>query len=201
MTDSQERPVNLREYDTSDEDGWVRCRVLSFLDTSYYDDVHREKEQYENPSIELVAEYAEQIVGLIDVELDTPDRSVCSDRDGRGGMIWHLAVHPDYQRQGIASALLHEVIQRAKRAGVNRLEAWTRDDEGTVLWYENRQFERRDSYLHVYLNREEADRDTDTVIEGLSINSAFAQYIGEDDRVIKERYNRVHECQMFELQL
>lgn len=84
---------------------------------------------------------------------------------------------------------------------MTQLEAWTRDDEGTVLWYENRQFERRDSYLHVYLNREEAARDTNTEIEGLSINSAFAQYVSEDDRVIKERYDRVHECQMFVLQL
>jgi len=29
----------IRRYQPDDHDGWVRCRVLSFLDTQYYDDV------------------------------------------------------------------------------------------------------------------------------------------------------------------
>lgn len=190
--------MNVREYEETDEIGWIRCRVLSFLGTSYYDDVHREKEQYDNPSIELVAEYADQIVGLLDVELDTSERSVCSDRDGKGGMIWHLAVHPDYQRRGIASALFREVVRRAKEVGVKRLEAWTRDDEETVEWYENSGFEKIDSYLHVYFDRDEADRDIESSIEDLTINSAFGQYLGEREQTIRERYERVHECQLFE---
>ncbi|WP_250130156.1 hypothetical protein [Jeotgalicoccus sp. WY2] len=35
--------MEIRNYEEKDEKGWVRCRVLSFLDTAYYDDVHREK--------------------------------------------------------------------------------------------------------------------------------------------------------------
>ncbi len=47
--------IKIRAYNKEDEMDWVRCRVLSFLDTAYYDNVLREKEKYENPAIELVA--------------------------------------------------------------------------------------------------------------------------------------------------
>lgn len=29
----------IREYKKEDEKGWVRCRVLSFLDSAYYDNI------------------------------------------------------------------------------------------------------------------------------------------------------------------
>ncbi|WP_144265415.1 GNAT family N-acetyltransferase, partial [Nosocomiicoccus sp. HMSC059G07] len=91
----------IRDYEVSDEAGWVRCRVLSFLQTAYFDNVLTEKERYDNPAIELVAEIDGQIVGLIDVEYETEELTVCSRGAGLGGMIWHIAVQPDYYRQGI----------------------------------------------------------------------------------------------------
>ena len=44
----------IREYTKNDELGWLRCRVLSFLDCSYYNDVLTQREIYENDSICLV---------------------------------------------------------------------------------------------------------------------------------------------------
>src|SRR5918995_5313359 len=38
----------VRTYEASDEIGWVRCRVLSFLGSAFWDAVEREKEQYEH---------------------------------------------------------------------------------------------------------------------------------------------------------
>lgn len=32
-------PVQVRDYQPADEQGWLRCRVLSFLGTAYFDDV------------------------------------------------------------------------------------------------------------------------------------------------------------------
>lgn len=60
----------IREYNDSDEVGWVRCRTLSFLNTAYFDNVLNKKENYENPAIELVAELNGQIIGLIDIEYE-----------------------------------------------------------------------------------------------------------------------------------
>jgi hypothetical protein len=41
----------IREYHAHDEKGWLRCRMLSFLDTAYFDNVLREKESYDNSAI------------------------------------------------------------------------------------------------------------------------------------------------------
>ena len=38
----------IREYEDRDSLGWVRCRVLSFLDTAYFDINVAEKEKYNN---------------------------------------------------------------------------------------------------------------------------------------------------------
>ena len=51
----------IRKYEDQDNLGWVRCRVLSFLDSAYFDNVLQEKEHYSNPSIELVAEIDNRI--------------------------------------------------------------------------------------------------------------------------------------------
>ena len=123
--------VVIRPYRDADERGWVICRALSFLDTAFFDDVRPRKERYEGEAIELVAERDGQIVGLIDVECESEPGTICEDRPGLGGMIWHLAVHPDHQRRGIATALLREAEQTAGARGVERFEAWTRDDDGT----------------------------------------------------------------------
>lgn len=60
----------FRKYNSSDNLEWVRCRVLSFLDSAYFDNVLKEKEHYQKPSIELVAEENGRIVGLIDVKYE-----------------------------------------------------------------------------------------------------------------------------------
>ncbi len=68
----------IREYTPQDELGWLRCRVLSFLDSSYYNDVLTHRECYENDSVCLVAEENEKIIGLIDAEIEKEPGSLCS---------------------------------------------------------------------------------------------------------------------------
>ena len=139
----------------------------SFLGSAYYDDVRTEKEPYEGPSIALVAEAAGEIVGLIDVELEREPGTVCSEREGVGGMIWHVATHPDHQRRGVATALLAEAERLARAEGLVRFEAWTRDDAHVHAWYESHGFELVDSYLHVYVELDEGLRDLWPITEGL----------------------------------
>lgn len=62
--------VIIRPYETADERAWVVCRVLSFLDTAYFDDVLRAKERYGRPALELVAEERGGILGLCAVECE-----------------------------------------------------------------------------------------------------------------------------------
>ena len=43
--------------------------------------------------------------------------------DGRRGWIYHLAVKPSYQRQGIATALLNEIEKRLGEKGAKKINA------------------------------------------------------------------------------
>lgn len=186
--------MKIREYQLDDEQGWVRCRVLSFLETAYYDNVLRSKEKYENPAIELVAVEDGQIVGLIDVEYEMEEGTVCSQGEGLGGMIWHIAIHPDYKGKGIGVKLLKEVEKIALEKGLNRLEAWTRDDEWVNRWYEKNGFNQVGSYLHVYIEGSEMKNPITSHVENLLPVQTFAHYVGVDKQSIKEKYARVHDC-------
>ncbi|MGH3077085.1 MAG: GNAT family N-acetyltransferase [Gaiellaceae bacterium] len=194
--------VRVRPYREDDERGWVVCRVLSFLDSAFFDDVRTAKERYAHPAIELVAERDGEIVGLIDVECEEEPGSVCEDRPGLGGMIWHLAVHPDHQRLGIATELLREAERRAKARGVVRLEAWTRDDVAPRAWYEERGFELVHSYLHVYVELEEGLRSMFPIsADGLRPVRMFAHYVGDGRDDVRRRFARVHEDVLYERRL
>lgn len=190
----------IRPYRDEDERGWVVCRVLSFLDSAFFDDVRRSKEHYEHPAIELVAERGGEIVGLIDVECEEQPGTVCEERSGLGGMIWHLAVHPEHQRKGIATALLHEAERRARSRGIERFEAWTRDDAGTRAWYEALGFELVYSYLHVYIDLDDGLRDLFPITDdGIRPVTMFAHYTGDDPETVRARFHRVHEDVLYEL--
>ena len=189
----------IRSYEPADEVGWVRCRVLSFLGSAFWDAVEREKERYDNPAIELVADDNGEIAGLLDLEVELAP-GVLADRPGRGGMIWHLAVHPDHQRQGIAAALLEEAERRARERGLERLEAWTRDDAHVQRWYETHGFALIDGYLHVYLERDDL-RAFDGELGELRLVKAFAHYTGDRPDEIRQRYGRVHDDVLYEKQL
>jgi len=46
--------------------------------------------------------------GLLDIEYELQPQTVCSRGEGLGGMIRHIAVHPDYQKMGVGHQLLQE---------------------------------------------------------------------------------------------
>ncbi len=191
--------ATIRPYEPADEVGWLQCRLLSFFGSAYYDDVVRAKERYGRPALELVADAGGEIVGLIDVECESKPATVCFDRPGLGGMIWHLAVHPEHQRRGVATALLVEAERLARESGLARFEAWTRDDPHVHAWYESLGFARVTSYLHVYLERDEGLRELDVEGGGLKLVKAFAHYTGDQPDEIRQRFRRVHDCVLFEL--
>jgi ribosomal protein S18 acetylase RimI-like enzyme len=189
----------IRAYEDADEQGWLRCRVLGFLDSAFYDDVRTEKEHYERPAVELVAVADGQVVGLLDLELE-PAAGELWDTQARGGIIWHVAVHPDYRRRGIATALVERAAELARDAGLEIVQAWTRDDAWVHAWYEACGFRKRYSYLHVYLRPEEVRGEVTMRTEGLKPVLAFAHYTagprGEDE--IRRRFARTHDDVLFE---
>jgi len=189
----------LRAYNDADEQGWLRCRVLGFLDSAFYDDVRTEKERYDGPAVELVAVADDEVVGLLDLELE-PGPGVLHETDRRGGVIWHVAVHPDHRRRGIGRALMDRSLELARAAGLQIVQAWTRDDAWVHAWYEACGFHKRYSYLHVYLRPDEVRGEVTMRTDGLKPVLAFAHYTagppGEDE--IRRRFTRTHDDVLFE---
>jgi ribosomal protein S18 acetylase RimI-like enzyme len=196
--------MKIRLYNSKlkgEELSWVRCRVLSFLDSAYFDDVKRTKEKYENPAIELVAEIDNKIVGLIDVEFEKNIGDVAYKSDNLGAVIWHLAVLPEYRNQGIASNLLKSAIEILHKNNIEILQAWTRDDKWVLKWYKSQNFKWKESYLHVFAEDNECDEISKSQIPKLYICTTFAHYVGEEEEKIKKQFKRVHQCNLFERNL
>ena len=186
--------MKIRKYQQEDESSWLRCRVLSFLDTAYYDIVIKKKDVYQHPSIELVAIDNEKVIGLLDIEYEEQPNTICTAHDTPGAMIWHLAVHPDYRRQKIATRLLNEAQKILKQNNITYIEEWTRDDSWVLNWFLQQEFMKLNTYLHVYIKGESGVR---SQVEGLIPVQSFCQYIGTDREMIKKKYKRVHECTGF----
>lgn len=149
----------IREYTKSDELEWLRCRVLSFLDCSYYNDVLTHREIYENDSICLVAEEDGKIIGLIDVEIEKEAGSLCVAGKQSGAVIWHLAVLPEYRRSHIAAFLWDEVKERLIIKGIRYCEVWTQEDEAANHWYLAQGFYniKEQNWLRCYARPSKAD--------------------------------------------
>lgn len=195
--------MEIRLYNQNDEVGWIRCRTLSFLDTAYFDNVLNKKEKYQNPAIELVAIHNDQVIGLLDIEYEKEEKTVCTKGNGLGGMIWHIATHPDYQRMGIGTRLLEKAEKISEEEGLDYLEAWTRDDVWVNQWYEKSGFDKVYSYLHVYLEgNNEVEKVTRANNESeLKVIQAFAHYSGSEQEYVKSKFHRVHECNCYEKNL
>ena len=181
----------VREYVSSDEPSWLRCRVLSFLTTAYFDDVATSKPHIEAPGFELVAISARGIVvGLMDVAVNNTE-----------GTIETVAVHPDHQRRGVASMLLDGATGRGHALDLVALSAWTRDDSTTLRWYRAMGFTESDHYLHVFADRSsdlgEPARAVERTRPGLDLMSAFLHADLADEPQLRKQFARVHVCRRF----
>lgn len=175
----------IRALEPYDADGWIRCRVLSFLGTSYFDDVRTSPTTFVNPALRFVATVDQMIVGLIDVEID-----------GKLATIDSIAVHPDYQGRRIATALLTHA-REALPPQIVELDAWTRDDAAANAWYQASGFTAEQHYLHVYKTW---DSDTDAALPapaGLRIVGAFMHAALEEEEDMRSRFSRVHICRRY----
>lgn len=151
--------MEIRDYRSEDETGWLRCRVLSFLDCSYYNDVVTSKESYKNEAISLVAEEAGSIVGLLDVEIESQKGDACVAGEQRGAVIWHLAVLPEYRRKRVAVLLWEEAKKRLLEKKIHYCEVWTQEDEPANRWYLSQGFHNvaEKNWLRCYARPSKAD--------------------------------------------
>jgi ribosomal protein S18 acetylase RimI-like enzyme len=181
--------IFVRPYAPSDERAWLRCRVLSFLQTNYYDDVRQTRLLDDDLALALVAVDDDELLGLIDITID-----------GDAATIDCIAVHPEAQRSGIGTALLAAVLDQLPDH-VASIDAWTREDPAANSWYRARGFTENFRYLHVYKNWDES-ADGFTSPDGLSAPvMAFLHAPIERERQLRERFARVYVCRQYLMQL
>lgn len=175
--------IIIRAYEPADEASWLRCRVLSFLHTCYFDDVWQARPP--EPAVQLVASNGGEVVGILDVEID-----------GSLATIDTVAVLPEHQGRGIAGALLDRALDQLPPA-VEELDAWTREDAPALAWYRGRGFDESDHYLHVY-------KRWDDPVDGWTSPApltppviAFCHVGIEDEDRMRAEFARVYVCRRF----
>lgn len=91
-----------------------------------------------NPHTCFIAEKDGRLVGAI-----------MAGNDGRRGYIYHTAVLPDFQKQGIGTALVHAVIEEFKQIGITKvaLVVFERNTPGNLFW-EKQGFSKRTDIVY-----------------------------------------------------
>jgi len=179
--------LSIRPYEPRDEAEWLQCRLLSFFDTDYYDDVKIAKTPLPNGSIQLVAEQGGRVVGLIDVELG-------GELGGDLATIDSIAVLPDARRRGIGRALLDRAISLLPDH-VRQLDAWTRESPAANAWYRESGFVEEQVYLHVY--RSEGDPEFAGPAGPSSPEIAFMHAPLGLEAELRASYKRVYRCRRY----
>lgn len=193
----------IREYREIDELSWIRCRVLSFLSTSYFDDVMQNKERYKNPAIELVAEFNGKIIGILDIEYERIKSEVCYLKGDLGATIWNLAVLPEYQQHGIALKMLDYAKAQLINLGIKRIEVWTQDDEIANTWYQGQGFSQKFAYLNAFIKGNQVEKyiNTESCKETFGVRSLnFEAPLNKKSELEKVCY-RLHEVRLYEMKL
>lgn len=174
---------SIREFEPADEPSWLRCRVLGFLDTAYFDDV---------------CFFKPPAASGPDLVAVTPSGMVAGILTATGSTIDTIVVHPDYRRQGMGRTLLSAALPLWQASIV---EAWTRDDPGTLAWYRAMGFTEDRHYLHVYADRyadpAEPDRAGLTARPGLKPMLGFLHGELADEEWARSQFKRVHVCRRF----
>ncbi|MER5477663.1 GNAT family N-acetyltransferase [Streptomyces sp. NPDC002734] len=184
---------SIRAYSPADETSWLRCRVLAFLDTSFYDSVVRTKPAVAAPGLELVAVDATgSVVAVMDTGIE-----------GELATVDTVAVHPDHRRQGLGRQLLERTLAWARSAGATTMDAWTRDDADTLAWYHAMGFDESDHYLHVYAfhytDPAEPVRAIAEPRPGLKPMLVFGHAPLEDEERLRREFARVHVDRRFSM--
>lgn len=188
----------IRPFQPADSESWLRCRVLSFLHTQYYDDVKQVRTVLAEPAIALVAtavlDQVDQrndldtgsVLGLLDIEIH-----------GDAATIDTIATHPDEQGRGLATALLQRALALLAEREVATLEAWTREDESANAWYRRNGFAETFRYLHVHLGDDDDATGFETPQGCSRPVTAFVHAPIEREAELRDRFNRVYICRRY----
>jgi len=124
--------VTICDYAAGQLESWLRCRALAYMRSQFADEISGDRGNFGDKRVlSLVACDQDQVVGIAETVLCPPN----AQRSQQYGLaattpvaiLDTLAVHPDYQRQGIARRLLATTVDRLADF-TGDLLIYTRDD-------------------------------------------------------------------------
>lgn len=119
--------IDIREFTSADYDTavdlWKKVEGIEIAEGDSKEEVAQFLSH--NPELSRVALDGSTIVGV----------ALCG-HDGRRGHIYHLAVEPAYQGQGIGKRLVNECLEGLRRAGLRRAIILVANDNprGREFW-------------------------------------------------------------------
>jgi len=90
-----------------------------------------------------------------------------------------------------------KICDRLRARGVTQLDAWTRDDEGTLAWYRSQGFEQRMRYLHVYASDPDEARAAFGSRTDLMPQFGFFHAWTDREDALRKEFSRVYSCRQF----
>ena len=120
---------DVRPYQSADEDELVKLWRLVFPDAPAHNNPQNDIRMKLGiqPELLFVAVADDQIIG-----------SAMSGFDGHRGWVYYVAVHPEYRRRGIGTALMKKVESAMIDMGCLKLNLQIRaDNEHVKLFYES----------------------------------------------------------------
>lgn len=99
-----------------------------------------------NPDMSIVALDGDNVVGAL----------LCG-HDGRRGCFYHVCVHINYRKHGVATKMVNMALEALKREGINKVSliAFQKNQIGNKFW-QDREFDFRDdlNYYDFTINEE-----------------------------------------------
>ena len=104
-------------------DLWKKCEGIGLSGADSREGIQKYLER--NPGMSLIAQ-----------DLDTVVGSILCGHDGRRGYIHHLAVSPEYRRQGIGRKLVEQSIAALRTCGIQKshLFIFNENVSGIAFW-------------------------------------------------------------------
>ena len=117
------REFRIEDYDSAIE-LWRRVEGVEVAEGDSKEEIARYI--LHNPGVSRVAEEGTKIVGAV----------LCG-HDGRRGLIYHLAIEPEYRRQAVGKRLVEECLNALCTAGIKRALLLVAKDNasGRAFWH------------------------------------------------------------------